>query len=358
MILRPPLIAACTALIFLAACSGSSEPTTNEAVVAEPLAGLSIQTAKAEPADTVPLGAVPGQITLPPEARVAVTAPYPGAAVRIYVIEGQAVRQGQLLALVRAAEPVQISGALARAQAELGLAEARARRLSQLASEGIIAKARADEADAALREARASVAESQRLAALGGVGLDGTMALRAPISGRVGHVAIETGGPVNGMTAPFVIENASAWQADLQLPERLARSVTPGMAVKVELARGTAPIIAKGTILSVAPSIDPTTRSVMAKARIDAAPGLVAGQNVMVVINDVGSAIGVSIPSSAIARIGGLPHVFVASGKAFTRRKVTLVAETGDRSILSNGLKPGEVVATTGLAELKAMAAE
>ena len=61
------------------------------------------------------------------------------------------------------------------------------------------------------------------------------MTLIAPISGRVAHVSVETGGPVDGMTAPFVIENASAYRIDLQLPERLARSAAPGMAVEVRI---------------------------------------------------------------------------------------------------------------------------
>lgn len=355
---RLPLTAAFSTILLLTACSGRGESSGNEAA-ADPLVGLEIRTAKAEPAAAMPLETVPGQITLPPEARVAVTAPYPGAAVRLFVIEGEAVRQGQPLALVRAAQPVQISGALARAQAEMGLAEARAQRLGELAHEGIIARARADEAQAGLRQARASLAENQRLAALGGVGPDGTMTLRAPISGRVAHVAIETGGPVDGMTAPFIIENASAWQVDLQVPERLAQSVTPGMPVEVRLVRGgTAPVTAKGAILSIAPSIDPATRSVMAKARIDAAPGLVAGQNVMAVISGTGTAQGVSVPSSAITRVGGRPHVFVKAGKAFAPRKIVLAAESGGRSVVAQGLKPGEAVAVSGVTELKAMAAE
>jgi cobalt-zinc-cadmium efflux system membrane fusion protein len=73
------------------------------------------------------------------------------------------------------------------------------------------------------------------MAALGGVAEDGTMTLRAPISGRVAQVAVETGGGVDTLTAPFVIEAEGAYQIDLQLPERLARAVRPGMAVEVAL---------------------------------------------------------------------------------------------------------------------------
>jgi cobalt-zinc-cadmium efflux system membrane fusion protein len=363
---KPLMLAMCCALAALSACSGNSGDTAGEAAkqqTADPLAKLEITTAAADRADKLPLASVPGVVVLPPDARVAVTASFPGAAVRVYVIEGQQVAKGQALALVRAAEPVQITGELARSRVELGLAEARAQRLGQLADEGIIARARADEAGAALHQARAMVSEKQRLASLAGAGPDGTMTLRSPIAGRVSHVAIETGGPVDGMTAPFVIENPHAFQVDLQLPERLAHSVRPGMAVEVEPAGESGAPPAAGSILSVAPSIDPMTRSVMAKASLSAAPGLVAGQSVTVVISGVaasgkGAASGVTVPSSAVTRIDGEDHVFVRQGKKFAPRKVRVVADAGRRSVIAEGLKPGEIVATSSVTELKAMSAE
>jgi cobalt-zinc-cadmium efflux system membrane fusion protein len=185
------------------------------------------------------------------------------------------------------------------------------------------------------------------------------MTLTAPIAGRVQHVGVETGGPVDGMSAPFVIENASAYRIDLQLPERMARSVRPGMAVEIALPVGGAePLVVSGSILSVSPSIDPATRSVMAKASIGAAPGLVPGQNVMVTIRGAQGGSGVSVPASAVTRIGDADHVFVQDGQNYAARPVTVVAQTGGRAVIATGLEPGEVVATSATAELKAMAAE
>lgn len=355
-------LALATALVALPACSGTPDEETTAAGAAakDPLAGLAIETAKVQEVANVPLGSVPGVITLPPDARVAVTAPFPGAAVRVYVIEGQAVRRGQPLALVRAAQPVQIRGELVRAQSEAGLAQARAERLGQLAKEGVIASARADEAQAALAQARASLAEQNRLAALGGVGPDGTMTLSAPITGRVAHVGVETGGPVDGMEAPFVIEAAGPYQIALQLPERMAKQVRPGMPVEVELANesGGAPLVAAGKVLTVAPSIDPATRSVMARASIDAGPAIVAGRNVSVTIKGLGGQTGVAVPEKAVTRIGGADHVFVRKGSKFEPRKVAVVANSGGQAVISSGLRSGEVVAASSVAELKAMTAE
>jgi len=356
-------LAAAAALAGIAGCSeggqqqgAAADPAPEKA---GPQAALNVETAVAQEAEALPVGTVPGTVTLPPEARVAVSSPLPGAALRVFVIEGETVRPGQPLALVRAAEPVQIRADLARAQAELFLAQARARRLQQLADEGIIAGARLDEARAQLQQARVTVSENQRIASLTGAGADGTMTLRSPIGGRVAQVAVETGGPVDPMTAPFVVENAGAYRLDLQVPARLARSITPGMGIEVRLpVNGGDPLIVGGSILSVTPSIDPATRSVLAKATIGAVPGLVPGQNVSVTIQGSMATGGVEVPGAAVARIEGEDYVFVRSGTRFAARKVEVAAEAGGRAVITQGLRPGDVVAVSSIPELKAAAAE
>ncbi len=357
--MTPHLIARLAPLAVLAAmpaCSSpQSEQTSETAAKADTAAGLAIESMEAREVDKIPLGSVPGTISLPPEARVAVTAPFAGAVVQVYVIEGQQVARGEALGLMRATEPVAIRGDLARARSAAALAEARAKRLSQLADEGIIAQARADEAKAEWEQARASVAQFSKMASLGGVGADGTMTLRAPLAGRVSHVGVETGGGVDTVTAPFVIEAAGAYQIELQLPERLAQAVRPGMAVEISLgADGSSPV--GGKIIAVAPSLDPATRSVMARATIGAAPGVIAGRNVTVTI--LGNRRGIAVPDRAVTRIGDKDHVFVRKDKAWEKRAVTVASRGGGLAVLSAGLAAGEMVATSSVAELKAMNAE
>ena len=348
--------AAFAVLAALPACSSpQSEQAADPAATKDAAKGLAIESVAAREVDNVPLGSVPGTISLPPEARVAVTAPFAGAVVRVFVIEGQQVARGEALGLMRASEPVQIGGDLARARSAAALAEARAKRLGQLADEGIIAAARADEARAEWDQARASVAQFARMASLGGVGPDGSMTLRAPIAGRVSHVGVETGGGVDAVTAPFVVEAAGAYQIELQLPERLAQQVRPGMAVEIDLGgEGADPV--GGKIIAVAPSLDPATRSVMARASIGAAPGVIAGRNVTVTI--LGKARGIAVPDRAVTRIGDKDHVFVRKGKAWEKRAVTIVSRSGGLAVISAGLTAGEVVAGSSVAELKAMNAE
>ena len=124
--------------------TGSAPSADPGSLTGEQIARLGIQLERAVAADTVPLGTVPGQVSLPPQARVAVSAPFRGVALRVLVLEGEQVVRGQPLAIVRAAEPVQFGAEMKRAQADLGFERARAERLALLAREGVVAGARAD----------------------------------------------------------------------------------------------------------------------------------------------------------------------------------------------------------------------
>jgi cobalt-zinc-cadmium efflux system membrane fusion protein len=326
-------------------------PVAAGALSAQQLRRLGVQTVAAEAAMDVPLGTVPAAITLPPEAQVAVTAPFDGAIVRLHVIQGQQVSAGQALATVKSREPLQYGAELARAQARLGLAEASAARTRQLVQEGIVAGARADEMNAAIRVALTDVAENARILRQAGASASGEVTLRAPIGGRVAAMTAQVGGPMMATSAPFVIENSAAFTLDMQLPERLAGQVRPGMRIAVP-ATGAMPELT-GSILSVGSSLDPATRSIIAKARIDGTPPLVAGKSVMVVIHHDSAQPGVSVPSRAMTTIDGKPHVLLQTGKGFAPRAVTVAGQSGDRTILSDGLKPGDKVAVSGISELK-----
>ena len=324
-------------------------------MTAQQLQRLGIRTQSVDAAADVPLGTVPAVVTLPPEAQVAVTAPFDGAILRVYVIQGQMVSAGQPLATVKSREPLQYGAELARAQARLGLAQASAARTRQLVDEGIIAGARGDEVNAQVRVAQTDVSENVRILRQAGASAGGEVTLRAPISGHVAAMTAQVGGPVMATSAPFVIENSAAFTLDLQLPERLAGQVRPGMAIGLT-GSGVLDGVT-GTIISVGGSLDPQTRSVMAKARIDGAPALVAGKTVTAVIKGTATAAGTSIPATALTKIDGRDHVFVRVGQRFVKRAVEVAGSTNTRVFVTTGLRQGEQVAISGLSELKMLLA-
>jgi cobalt-zinc-cadmium efflux system membrane fusion protein len=183
------------------------------------------------------------------------------------------------------------------------------------------------------------------------------MTLRAPIAGRVAHVAVETGSGVDTVAAPFVVEADRASQVVMQLPERLAQQVHPGMAVEIAAAGGGgAPAMRRGRIIAVAPSLDPATRSVLARADIGAAPGMLAGRHVMVTL--IGSGRSIAVPERALTRIGETDHVFVRTAAGWEKRAVQVASRSGGLASIASGLAAGEVVAASSIAELKAMSAQ
>lgn len=312
-------------------------------------AAMDIRTAPATAATEVPLAAIPAVIQPPANASVAVAATFPGVVVRTMAVEGDRVRQGQSLAVISSREVLTMGADLKRANVRLQVAETGARRLSQLSREGVIAGARADEANALAAEARTDVAEKARiLHMVNGDGAQGSYTLRAPISGRVTSAAIKAGHPVDGTTAPFVIDAADRYEVLGQLPERLIGDIRPGMAIRLGH-----DII--GRIVAVGATIDPATRSASLKAQIPAGPGIVTGSATTVEIMGAAPAGAVSLPVEAVTMIDGQPVVFVPATGGYAMRKVATGGSSDGRMVLLSGVTAGEQVVVSGTSALKAL---
>ncbi|WP_284053106.1 efflux RND transporter periplasmic adaptor subunit [Stakelama marina] len=347
-------------MLALAGCGGDTEAPTQNQTAAAPAGVIAVSPAQekklglewavAEKADKAPIASLPATIAPPPNARVAVTATYPGIIRRIFVAEGDPVRAGQLLATVASTDILSHSSDLTRAEARLRVARASASRLAQLSREGVIAGARADEAQAQLRQAQADVTEQRRLLAMSGAsGRDGTYRLTAPIGGRVSKVAAETGDRVDPMQAPFIVDSASRYEVRAQLPERLIGSVRPGMTVQVADGVG-------GQVTSVGNTIDPETRSALLKARVPAAPGIVSGGATNVALYGPAPENAVTIPDAAVTNLDGKDIVFVEAKGGVRAQDVSKGNTIDGRTLILSGLKPGEKVIARGTSELKSLA--
>lgn len=320
------------------------------AVAPEQATRLGIRLTPAAAAVEVPLAVVPATIEPPANARVAVAATFPGVVTRTLVVEGDAVRQGQPLAMVSSREVLTMAADLTRANARLRVAQANADRLAQLSREGIIAAARVDEAQAIAAEARADVSEKTRiLRTVNGQGGTGVYVLTAPIAGRVTAAEVRAGEPLDGATAPYVIDAANRYEVIGQAPERLAGALRPGMGVHI------APDVA-GRVVAVGSTIDPVTRSISVKAEIPAAPGVIAGRATSLTIFGPAPAGAVSAPSSAVAVIDGKTVVFVAAKGGYAVREVKDGGSAAGRTVLLSGVKAGEPVVVAGTSALKALA--
>ncbi|QKR99004.1 efflux RND transporter periplasmic adaptor subunit [Sphingomonas sp. CL5.1] len=313
---------------------------------------LGLELAVAEAAATVPVAVLPARIVPPPNARVAVAAQLAGVVTRVFVVDGEEVRAGQPLATVASRDMVGLNADLARARSRQVLARADAARLARLSREGIIAPARADQANALARQSDVDVGEQARLIALAGGAHGGGAGytLVAPITGRISSMTAETGKALDVGAAPFVIDGGGALQVTAQLPERLFGTVRPGMRVRV----GDHGV---GTVLAVGGALDPETRSTTVTASLPAAPGVVAGGAMPVTIDGPAPAGAVSIPARSVVDIDGRATVFVIARGGVATRAVSTVHGAGDRAIVTSGLRAGERVVSAGLSELKMLAA-
>ncbi|MDR2216061.1 MAG: efflux RND transporter periplasmic adaptor subunit [Nevskiaceae bacterium] len=319
-------------------------------VDAERAAVLGITQQPAIAAAEAPIAVIPGIIQPPANARVAVAATFPGVVLRTLAVEGDTVTRGQALAIVSSREVLTMGADLARANARLGVAKANAQRLAQLSREGIIAGARADEANAAAAEAQADVSEKTRiLAMVNAHAEDGTYTLTAPIAGRVTTASIQAGNMLDGSTAPYVIDAADRYEVTGQLPERLVGVVQPGMSVSI------APDVT-GRVIAAGTTIDATTRSASVKAEITGGPGIIAGRTINFSIAGPAPSDAVSVPTRAVTMLGGKDIVFVTAPQGYAIREVTLGGATGDQIVLLSGVRAGEQIVTEGISALKALA--
>ncbi|MBP9158687.1 MAG: efflux RND transporter periplasmic adaptor subunit [Sphingobium sp.] len=310
---------------------------------------LRITLTAAVAASEAPLADLPALVIPPPNARVAVAASLPGVVMRTLVVEGDSVRLGQPLAVVASRDVLSLGGDLTRASARLGVAQSNARRLGQLDREGIIAGARADEARAIAAEAQADVSEKSRILRLvNGHASTGTYTLVAPISGRVTGAHIQAGSPVDGTTAPFVIDAVDRYEIEAQLPERLVGKVAPGMSIRLGTLRG--------TVTAVGSTIDPANRSATLKATLPAGSAVVAGRTTSIALFGPAPSGAVSVPSAAVTNLDGRDIVFIGSADRYVIRSVTVGGTNDGTTLLLAGVRPGEKVVSSGISALKALA--
>ena len=335
-----PLIAAALLACLFSTPALASGPVELNAAQEK---AMGIALAPARPASGAPLAALPGSITPPLNDRRVVTAPFAGTVTRIHVLEGQSVKAGSPLVTLFSREALTVSSELVQSQAELRVAEAAARRLQQLASEGVIAVARAEEAQARLAQARAMVNERRRLlSGAGGTGVE--YVLRAPAAGRVAAVTAQPGGGLEAMAPAVTLDRADRLWVEARVSPEIARRLKVGDRVRVG--------DVGGHIVALGASIDPKTRSLPLRAELDAAAGLAPGQTVTVTVLSPVPIGAQAVPRSALVQDSAGARVFVKTAAGYEARSVTVLGAAGAEAVVT-GLPPGARVATSGASQLK-----
>ena len=175
------------------------------------------------------------------------------------------------------------------------------------------------------------------------------MVIAAPVSGVVAELGAREGMTVASGVLLFRINGLDTVWVNADVPEDEAEWVRSGSAVEVQTP-ALPGVIFRGTVGSVLPGVDPTTRTV--KARIELAnPGqrLVPGMFATVNLARHTRKDVLLVPSEAVIRTGQRSVAIVAqSGGTFAPVDVEMGRESNGQTEIRKGLQAGQKVVVSG----------
>lgn len=183
--------------------------------------------------------------------------------------------------------------------------------------------------------------------------------LRAPFRAKVGLADLHKGQYLEAGTVLTTLQGIDdAVHVDFQVPQEVAVTLKPGSSVEIVSAPLGNTVSAK--IVALDARTDANTRNLLVRARIEGAGGAAPspGSAVKVRVPAGTLANAVAIPVTALRRGADGDFVFVIAkdelGKErATLRPVKVAALEGEVVFLTDGLKAGEKIATTGSFKLR-----
>lgn len=329
------------ALAAAAALGGCRQEGT---VASEPVAGddvVSITTAAAaiRPSERV----VSFVGTLFGDQEVTISSQVEGQIEKVTADLGDAVEAGQVLAEI---EDAQLRARLREAEAHLAKARADEARARQLAGTKVIS-----EVEHETMRTGVAVAEAQRdtLAVLVQYA-----EVRAPIAGAVAARMVSQGEYVRPGTPLFTIVSDDPVKLRGEVPERYAPDLEAGHAVRVRVDAFPAREFG-GTLARISPTSNRDNRSIAVEVLIDnperhLKPGFFANATIVTRADEPA----IMVPQEAVTTFAGVTKVFVVTGATAHERAVRPGTRSADGLLeIADGLKAGEVVATSGLNALQ-----
>lgn len=261
---------------------------------------------------------------------------------QIYVEEGDAVREGQLLARL---DGDRLRLTLAQTDANLKKLERDYKRTLDLSDRGLVPKSTAENMKYDLDALHAAY-DSAKLEL-------SYCEIRAPIDGVVSARDIKVGNTIKPNDPTFTVTNLDPLLAFVHVPEKEFRKIAPGQVADVVVdALGGERFV--GRISRISPTVDPQTGTFRARVEVPdqsrrLKPGMFARVNIVYERRQDA----LQLPRTAILDADGQQSVYVvAQGKAEQRVIRTGLANGGWIEVL-DGLKGDERVVTVGQAGLK-----
>ena len=299
-----------------------------------------------------------------------------GVADAVRVKSGSDVKAGEVLVELRDQDD---RAKLASLQATAKLAELTANRSKQQLAVQAISRAQYDTDTANLKSAQAQVAAQQALV--------DKKTLRAPFDGRIGIITVNPGQYINPGDKVATLQQLDPVYVDFTLPQDSLQQLQVGGRVEVtsDAYPGKSFV---GRINATDPKVDPTTRNVGVEATLpNPDKNLMPGMFANVAVDTGSQQRYLTLPQTAITfnpygdtvfvvhegtppqtdengkPVPAKPDADSGSAKAapgqkgpnayVEQRLVTVGPRRGDQVAILKGLKPGEVVVTSGQLKLK-----
>ena len=339
---------ACVAGAVAAFAPACSHATTEEAATEVP--SIVADTGKVARQDVASVLTIRGTIAARPNEDVKISALVAGRVMAVSAAEGDAVRQGQVVAEIdpRPFEDQvrQAKAALAQATAKLENARLNLPRTERLLERGIAAAKEVEDARTELAASEAGAEEAQVALGTATLQLSRTK-VAAPISGIIVKRLVSVGEQVDGTAAQPILEIANLDEVELaaNLPSGQLSQVRVGEKVTVVpdaySSRGF-----PGVVIAIAPAIDATTNAALARVRVPNAEHLLKigmfAQARVVVDEHKGALV---VPPSAVVRDeAGQAALYVVKGEIAERTAVTIGIETPEVTEVASGVSEGQTI--------------
>ena len=180
-----------------------------------------------------------------------------GRIVKLGFVDGQRVRQGQLLAQL---DDTLQRAQLQQAQAQASIARTNLQRSRELQAQNFVSQSAVDQNAAALEVADAQVALAQAQLA--------RLVVRAPFDGVAGIRSVSLGDYVKDGADIVNLEDRSRMWVDFRLPERSLGAVRPGLPVQITLDAMPGRSFV-GWVEALDTQVDANGRSLLVRARVE-----------------------------------------------------------------------------------------
>jgi membrane fusion protein (multidrug efflux system) len=317
--------------------TANAQPAGEDPARASPAVGVFTEPVRQEPFDYE----VEALGTARANEAVEITSKVTNLVTAIRFREGEQVRQGATLVEL---DSIEARAELAAARAALAETESQLKRSRELFATQALSQAQLDQLGATLsaNQARVTTAQSR---------LSDTV-IRAPFAGRTGLRRVSVGSLVTPGTVITTLDDTRVIKLDFSVPETFIAILVEGLPL-------TARSVAfpdrqfSGKVVSIDSRVDPTSRSVIARAELPNPERLLKPGMFLTVRLQEKRAPALMISEQALVPEQGRQYVYVVADGRAQKREITIGRRSPGKVEVIAGLKPGEIVVVEGTQKVR-----